>query len=109
LFSISISFLISGTNIISLFEMIVTLKNTQKTVKFNLANAKLLMKLLMKHTKVENWSVGVWFAGNQTIRKLNHFHRGKDQPTDIISFPFHGKEKLYRHSLVKFKGVHELG
>lgn len=89
--------------------MIVTLKNTQKIVRINVGRAKQILQLLMKYSKIEGWNVGVWFAGNQTIRKLNSFHRGKDKPTDIISFPFHGKLRLYRLPLRSFNGVRELG
>jgi probable rRNA maturation factor len=32
-------------------------------------------------------SVGVRFAGDRAVRRLNREFRGKDKPTDVLSFP----------------------
>lgn len=37
-------------------------------------------------------SVGVRFAGDRTVRRLNREFRAKDKPTDVLSFP--GEETL---------------
>jgi len=35
----------------------------------------------------DNWEVSVLFCGNKYIKTLNARYRGKDEPTDILSFP----------------------
>lgn len=32
-------------------------------------------------------SLGVRFAGDREVRRLNRTYRGKDRPTDVLSFP----------------------
>ena len=32
-------------------------------------------------------SLGVRFAGDREVRRLNRVYRGKDRPTDVLSFP----------------------
>ncbi len=32
-------------------------------------------------------SLGVRFAGDRELRRFNRLYRGKDQPTDVLSFP----------------------
>ncbi|MEO7973392.1 MAG: rRNA maturation RNase YbeY, partial [Thermoanaerobaculia bacterium] len=32
-------------------------------------------------------SVGVRFAGDRTMRRMNREYRGKDRTTDVLSFP----------------------
>ena len=36
---------------------------------------------------VEDGHVAVEFVGEARIRELNRDHRGKDEPTDVLSFP----------------------
>ncbi|WP_318508365.1 rRNA maturation RNase YbeY [Bacillus sp. T3] len=46
-----------------------------------------LLNLAAKHEEVEPGSeVSVTFVSNDKIQKINREYRGKDQPTDVISF-----------------------
>ena len=37
--------------------------------------------------------MSVWFTTNKTIQTYNRDYRGKDKPTDVISFPYHTEAK----------------
>ncbi|WP_427339552.1 rRNA maturation RNase YbeY [Caloranaerobacter sp. DY30410] len=39
-----------------------------------------------------NYEVSVSFVDNEEIRKLNREYRGKDSPTDVLSFPMKDEE-----------------
>ncbi len=39
-------------------------------------------------------SVSVSFVGDEESRQLNREHRGKDRPTDVLSFPLYEPEEL---------------
>jgi probable rRNA maturation factor len=41
---------------------------------------------------IEDGHVAVAFVDEQTIQTLNRDHRGKDAPTDVLSFPIDGVE-----------------
>jgi probable rRNA maturation factor len=47
---------------------------------------------VMKYEK-KNYpaEISVLLAGDEKIRSLNRFHRGKDKPTDVLSFPMDEK------------------
>ncbi len=45
------------------------------------------MEELVAELAPEFDSVGVRFAGDQTVRRLNRDFRGKDKTTDVLSFP----------------------
>jgi probable rRNA maturation factor len=36
-------------------------------------------------------SLSLWVVGDAKIRMLNRAHRGKDKPTDVLSFPGHSE------------------
>ena len=41
---------------------------------------------------MDDGHVGVAFVAADAIRALNRAHRGKDRPTDVLSFPLDGGE-----------------
>lgn len=45
--------------------------------------------LLVRSNKVIKLELTLHLCGNQRIRTLNKQHRGKDGPTDVLSFPVH--------------------
>jgi probable rRNA maturation factor len=36
---------------------------------------------------LDNWELSVLFCGNSYIQNLNSRYRGRDEPTDVLSFP----------------------
>jgi probable rRNA maturation factor len=49
-----------------------------------------LCELAAASRGVESGHVAVEFAGARRIAELNRRHRGKDEPTDVLSFPVDG-------------------
>ncbi|KAF9159821.1 hypothetical protein DFQ26_006163 [Actinomortierella ambigua] len=66
----------------------ILLKNIQKAIKISPAKARQDIQLLLSAAGYHDWDIGVCLTGNRNIRKLNREYRGKDKPTDILSFPF---------------------
>lgn len=65
--------------------------NEQKIVKIPLSLRSLINRVVKATLENENFKkdaeVSVSFVNNETIHKLNLEYRGKDKPTDVLSFP----------------------
>lgn len=65
--------------------------NEQKIVKISLSLRSLINRVVKATLENENFGkdaeVSVSFVDNETIHKLNLEYRGKDKPTDVLSFP----------------------
>ena len=58
----------------------------ESTVKLKKTPVKdFLLKVLEKLGK-DKWEVSILFTGDAFIQKLNRDYRGKDEPTDVLSF-----------------------
>ncbi|KAF9928149.1 hypothetical protein FBU30_002605 [Linnemannia zychae] len=66
----------------------ILLKNTQNAYKICRPAIKAQLEMMLTAAGYPGWDVGLSFTGNRTVRQLNHQYRGKDKPTDILSFPF---------------------
>jgi len=53
-----------------------------------------LCALALSSAGIEDGHVAVAFVDEQTIQTLNRDHRGKDAPTDVLSFPIDGLDGL---------------
>jgi probable rRNA maturation factor len=51
-----------------------------------------LCMLAFSSAGIEDGHVAVAFVDEQTIQTLNRDHRGKDAPTDVLSFPIDGAD-----------------
>ncbi|HKY31343.1 MAG TPA: rRNA maturation RNase YbeY [Candidatus Polarisedimenticolia bacterium] len=49
--------------------------------------ARRLVRALARRLRVPHRSAAVVFAGDDLLRELNRRYRGKDRPTDVLSFP----------------------
>ena len=65
--------------------------NEQKIVKIPLSLRNLINRVVKATLENENFKkdaeISVSFVDNETIHKLNLEYRGKDKPTDVLSFP----------------------
>jgi len=44
------------------------------------------IRKVLKILKINNWELSVLFCNNRYIKSLNAQYRGKDEPTDVLSF-----------------------
>ena len=65
--------------------------NEQKKIKIPLSLRSLINRVVKATLENENFEkdaeVSVSFVDNETIHRLNLEYRGKDKPTDVLSFP----------------------
>ncbi len=70
--------------------MILTIDFTDETNEVSAQHTELVEKLLQHAASIENiepeTEVSVTFVTNEAIQDINREYRGKDQPTDVISF-----------------------
>lgn len=72
----------------------IIIKNRQRKIKVDIKDLhaktqKMLGVLSNKDANYQDFDLGIMLTTNKTIRKFNKQFRGKDKPTDILSFPFH--------------------
>jgi probable rRNA maturation factor len=53
-----------------------------------------LARRLLEAEGVADGELGLVFVGPEEIRKLKLEHLGVDEPTDVLSFPIDGRERL---------------
>jgi probable rRNA maturation factor len=53
-----------------------------------------LCALALSSAGIEDGHVAVAFVDEETMQMLNRDHRGRDTPTDVLSFPIDGVEPL---------------
>ena len=51
------------------------------------AEVERLVGIALASAGIEDGHVAVEFVGSERIRQLNRDHRGRDAPTDVLSFP----------------------
>jgi probable rRNA maturation factor len=56
--------------------------------------ASALARSLLEAEGVEEGELGLLFVGPDVIRSLKREHLGIDEPTDVLSFPIDGRERL---------------
>ncbi len=58
----------------------------ESTVKIDKGPVKEFMLQVLDKLGKDKWEVSVLFTGDAFIQKLNKDYRGKDEPTDVLSF-----------------------
>lgn len=66
--------------------------NRQNQIVINDKTEELLRRIAEVCLNIEgydlDWEISVSFVTNAEIQELNREYRGKDEPTDVLSFPF---------------------
>ncbi len=65
--------------------------NRQRHHKINLKKWQEFAEQAMQAIAQKSTAATIVFVGDQTIKKLNHEFRGKNYPTDVLSFPAHAE------------------
>ena len=71
----------------------ITIRNQQRTITVNVARMRFQIQKMLTLLGYVHFDLGIWLTTNATIRRYNKDYRGKDKPTDILSFPYHPKLK----------------
>ncbi|OQA36449.1 MAG: Endoribonuclease YbeY [Candidatus Dependentiae bacterium ADurb.Bin331] len=67
----------------------VTIKNSQRKIKYNPAHLKKDAQSILHFLNYGDFDLGIWLTTNKTIHRYNKEYREKDKPTDILSFAYH--------------------
>ncbi len=87
----------------------ITIKNTQRTVKVNTKHVRALIKKILQEIGYPNFDIGIWFTTNKTIQRYNKNYRKINEPTDILSFNYHQNISPNKHIVVKIPEDKNLG
>jgi probable rRNA maturation factor len=72
--------------------------NRQNQIDIDDKTEELLKKVAVVCLDIEDygldWEISVSFVTNDEIRELNREYRGKDEPTDVLSFPFEDEFRI---------------
>ena len=69
----------------------VTIKNTQRKIRVSTDRMHKHAQAMLKTLDYGDFDLGIWLTTDATIRRYNKDYRGKDAPTDILSFAYHDK------------------
>src|SRR6187402_2720533 len=67
----------------------IIIKNRQRTIDVRHLDLAAQAQAMLGVLKYPEFDLGILLTTNKTIRLFNKQYRGKDKPTDILSFPYH--------------------
>jgi probable rRNA maturation factor len=65
----------------------IVLQNPNRYPEASARRLRPWLERLVEALAPEAESLGIRFAGDREVRRLNRAYRGKDKPTDVLSFP----------------------
>lgn len=71
----------------------ITIKNRVRAISLDQAWLKNQAQQILDILDYSDFDLGILLTTNTTIRRFNKQYRGKDAPTDILSFAFHPRLK----------------
>jgi probable rRNA maturation factor len=74
--------------------MIAVEVSNRSGVEVDEEGATALARTVLTSEGIEDGEVGLVFVGPEEIRALKRDHLGVDEPTDVLSFPIDGRERL---------------
>jgi probable rRNA maturation factor len=83
--------------------------NKQKKIIISEQQIIKMGKKMLSVLDYDDFDVAIWFTTNATIRKYNKKYRNKDEPTDILSFPFHEDLEMGQRIVVNSDDDKNLG
>ncbi|XP_069081594.1 endoribonuclease YbeY isoform X2 [Pleurodeles waltl] len=89
--------------------MSLVLQNLQRVIPLRRVPLRQNVELLRRILGIQHFDLGVICVDNRRIQLINHAYRGKNYPTDVLSFPF--KENLKAGELPQpaFRDEYNLG
>ncbi|RMG73607.1 MAG: rRNA maturation RNase YbeY [Nitrospirae bacterium] len=77
----------------------VIIRNLQRRVRINREYLHQCLELVLERLKLDRVEIGILLVNDLRSKELNRTHRGKDQPTDVLSFPLYNSLKEIREAL----------
>lgn len=71
----------------------INIRQTQRTINFSIVPFKKKAEIILAELGYPDFDLGIWLTTNKTIQKYNFEYRNKNQPTDVLSFPYHTELK----------------
>ena len=71
----------------------ITIRQTQRTIDFSIRPFKKKAEFILTELGYPDFDLGIWLTTNKTIQKYNREYRDKNEPTDVLSFPYHTELK----------------
>ncbi|XP_078537563.1 endoribonuclease YbeY isoform X1 [Lissotriton helveticus] len=89
--------------------MSLVLRNLQRVIPLRRGPLRQNVEVLRRILGIQNFDLGVICVDNRRMQLINHSYRGKNHPTDVLSFPF--KENLKAGELPQpaFRDEYNLG
>ncbi|MBI3359230.1 MAG: rRNA maturation RNase YbeY, partial [Nitrospirae bacterium] len=103
--------------------MRILIQNRQRKYPINTRQIRQWVSDILKMQNEEDVEIGLVFVNNRTIQRYNRDYRGKDTPTDVLSFPIRSAgathappllgdimislEKTYEEAPLFYRSVHE--
>lgn len=69
----------------------ITIKQRQRKIKVNVKKIAAIAQRMLTVLGYPDFDLGILLTTNATIRTYNKKYRGKDKPTDILTFPYHAE------------------
>lgn len=93
--------------------MKVLIQNKQRKLKVTSEIKGIINKVVLTVLEMEGVSipveVSVVLTGNREIQSLNSQYRGKDKPTDVLSFPMYGKKAIRKMVAAESESIMLIG
>ncbi len=88
--------------------MVIVTSRLKKHV-INKPHLTLFVEKMLSELKYNDFDITILFTTNKAIRELNKTFRGKDKPTDVLSFPHHPHLKAGQKIKIVYEDDKALG
>lgn len=87
----------------------ISIKNTQRKIKIDTAKLKKDAQFILDELGYSDFDLGILITTDKKMNEYNKQYRGKDKPTDVLSFPFHPDLKVGQKIKVESEEDKNLG
>lgn len=67
----------------------ITIRNRQRTVALDVQKLERDVQRILEKLRYAGYDIGILIVNDKAMCAYNRDYRGKDNPTDILSFPYH--------------------